>query len=57
VWALDTGAGFLHALGKGAGHSRASVSVGSVNRFATPALSGRRILVGTLSGLTIVSYR
>jgi hypothetical protein len=57
VWALDTGSGVLHALGKGAGHSRASVSVGSVSRFATPALSGRRILVGTLSGLTIVSYR
>jgi hypothetical protein len=57
VWALDTGSGTLHALGRAGGRSRGAVSVGSVNRFATPALSGRRILVGTLSGLTIVSYR
>lgn len=57
VWALDTGSGVLHALGKPAGHSRGAVSVGAVNRFATPALSGRRIFIGTLAGLTIVSYR
>jgi hypothetical protein len=57
VWALDTGTGILHALGKAGGRSRAAVSVGAVSRFATPALSGRRIFVGTLSGLTIVSYR
>jgi hypothetical protein len=57
VWALDTGTGILHALGKAGGRSRAAVSVGAVSRFATPALSGRRIFVGTLTGLTIVSYR
>jgi hypothetical protein len=56
VWALDTGSGTLHALGKAGGRSRAAVSVGAVNRFATPALSGRRILLGTLSGLTIATY-
>ena len=56
VWALDPGAGVLHALGKGGGRGHAAVSVGSVSRFATPALSGRRILVGTLSGLTVLRY-
>lgn len=56
IWTLDTGSGVLHALGKGHGRGHASVSVGSVSRFATPALSGRRILVGTLSGLTVLRY-
>jgi hypothetical protein len=56
VWALDPGAGVLHALGTGGGRDHAAVSVGSVSRFATPALSGRRILIGTLSGLTVLRY-
>jgi hypothetical protein len=56
VWTLDVGAGVLHALGEGHGRGHGSVSVGSVTRFATPALSGRRILVGTLSGLTVLRY-
>ena len=43
------GAGVLHALGTGA-RRRPRVGVGRVgDRFATPALSGRRILVGTTS--------
>lgn len=56
VWVLDPGSGVLHALGVRHGGDRASVPVGSVTRFATPALSGRRILVGTTSGLTVVGY-
>ena len=56
VWTLDSGNGVLHALGRITGHDHGSVSVGSVNRFATPALSGHRILVGTLDGLTVVKY-
>jgi hypothetical protein len=55
VWALDTG-GTLHALGLFHGVPHGSVSVGSVNRFATPALSGRRILIGTLAGLAVVKF-
>ncbi|HEY7008228.1 MAG TPA: PQQ-binding-like beta-propeller repeat protein [Jatrophihabitantaceae bacterium] len=54
LWTLDTGAGVLHALGLYHGISRGSVAVGAVSRFATPALSGRRILIGTLTGLTVV---
>ena len=56
VWALDPGAGVLHGLGLSHGGERAAVSVGSVTRFATPALTGRRILVGTTTGLTILRY-
>jgi outer membrane protein assembly factor BamB len=56
VWALDTGSGILHALNIHTGGNRGTVSVGAVSRFATPALSGRRILIGTLSGLTVVRY-
>ncbi|HEY2298112.1 MAG TPA: PQQ-binding-like beta-propeller repeat protein [Jatrophihabitans sp.] len=56
VWTLDTGSGVLHGLGPFHGGARASVAVGSVTRFATPALSGRRILIGTMSGLTVLGY-
>jgi hypothetical protein len=53
---MDSGAGVLHALGQYHGVPHASVNVGPTSRFATPALSGRRILIGTLSGLTVVRY-
>jgi hypothetical protein len=56
VWTLDTGAGVLHALGLYHGIPRGSVEVGAVSRFATPALSGGRILIGTLTGLTVVRF-
>lgn len=56
VWALDPNAGVLHGLGLAHGGNRASVPVGAVTHFATPALTGRRILLGTTSGLTILRY-
>jgi hypothetical protein len=56
VWTLDSATGVLHALGQYQGLAHGSVRVGAVNRFATPALSGRRILVGTLSGLAVVTF-
>jgi hypothetical protein len=55
VWALDQNAGILHALDPATGHSTTQVSVGETSRFATPALSGDRVLVPTLAGLVIVS--
>jgi hypothetical protein len=33
----------------------AQVSVGTANRFATPAITGRSILVPTLTGLAVVT--
>lgn len=56
VWALDTGAGVLHVLSPSTGASLYSVSVGSVNRFATPALFGNAVFVGTLSGIKAFNW-
>jgi outer membrane protein assembly factor BamB len=53
VWSLDQGAGVLHALDPKTGRSRSSVNVGDTSRFATPALYGSRVLVPTMTGLTI----
>ncbi|MDT4996632.1 MAG: hypothetical protein QOD45_700 [Pseudonocardiales bacterium] len=55
VWTLDPGGGVLWALDPATGQSSASVSVGAANRFATPAIYGRLVLVPTLVGLTVVA--
>ena len=55
VWTLDTGAGVLHALDPKTGHSLAQLEVGPVTRFATPALSGPRVLIPTDAGVSVVS--
>jgi len=55
VWSLDPGAGVLYALDERTGQVRATVPVGSVTRFATPALHGSMVLVPTTMGLTGVS--
>jgi outer membrane protein assembly factor BamB len=54
VWALDTGAGVLHALDRATGRSVGQVSVGVANRFATPALYGADVIVPTLAGIAVV---
>lgn len=54
VWALDIGAGVLHALDPRTGSSLRSVPVGRPNRFATPALYGPVVLIPTLDGVTVV---
>ncbi len=54
VWALDTGAGVLHALDPATGTSVAQVTVGEANRFATPALYGADVIVPTLTGIAVV---
>lgn len=56
VWSLDPAGGRLYALGVNYGVQHASIAVGAATRFATPALSGRRILIGTTTGLTVVAY-
>jgi outer membrane protein assembly factor BamB len=55
VWSLDAGRGVLHALDPNSGRSLAQVSVGQTTRFATPAISGNRLLIPTESGLSIVT--
>ncbi len=53
LWVLDTGAGVLHALDPATGKSLAQVTVGEANRFATPAIQGADVIVGTLTGLAV----
>jgi outer membrane protein assembly factor BamB len=53
IYSLDPG-GVLYTLNATTGRVRATLSVGATSRFATPALSGRRIFIGTLSGVVAV---
>lgn len=55
VWALAPSSGTLYALSEGTGRVLATIPVGSVVRFATPALSGSLVLVPTLTGITAVN--
>ena len=57
VYALDQQQGRLVALDPATGAQREQVSVGDVSRFATPAISGSRLYVPTLAGLTVVDTR
>ena len=54
VWTLDQQAGVLHALDPASGGTREQVTVGVTSRFATPAITGRDVLVPTLTGLAVV---
>jgi outer membrane protein assembly factor BamB len=54
VWVLDYAAGVLHGLDPASGRSLAQVDVGQANRFATPAITGPDVLVGTLTGVAVV---
>lgn len=56
VWALDTGAGVLHVMDPKTGATRYTMTVGAVNRFATPLLYGDAVFVGTLSGLNAFNW-
>jgi hypothetical protein len=55
VWALDPGGGTLYSLNEQTGAVAASISVGTAVRFATPALTGRLVLVPTQTGITAIS--
>jgi outer membrane protein assembly factor BamB len=54
VWVMDQSGGVLHALDPSTGKSTAQVQVGQTNRFASPSITGPDILVGTMSGLSVV---
>ena len=54
VWSVDT-ARSLFALDPASGRTLEHVEIGPTSRFATPALYGRYVLVGTLAGLAVVA--
>jgi outer membrane protein assembly factor BamB len=55
VYAIDQDDGALVALDPATGAQRERVSVGAVSRFATPAISGSRLYLPTLSGLVVAN--
>lgn len=55
VYSLDPGGGVLYALDAATGEVRATLSVGTTSRFATPTLSQGSIFIGTLTGVVAVS--
>ncbi len=56
VWSLDRRNGTLDMLDPATGATLGTVSVGAVNRFATPALYNNSVIVGTLSGVRAFSW-
>ncbi len=57
VYSLDPGGGVLYALNAATGEVRATLSVGTTSRFATPALSQQSIFIGTLTGIVAVGIK
>jgi YVTN family beta-propeller protein len=55
VYSLNASSGALYALDANTGAVRATVSVGSASRFATPSLTQGQVFVGTFRGITAVS--
>ena len=54
LWSLQPDAGVLHSLDPATGGTVSRTPVGVTSRFATPALSGRDVIVPTMAGITIV---
>jgi outer membrane protein assembly factor BamB len=57
VYSLNPGGGMLYALDAATGSVRATVSVGTTSRFATPTLFQNTIFVGTMTGIVAVQIR
>jgi outer membrane protein assembly factor BamB len=56
VWALDPSGGRLYSLNPVNGATVTSISVGTTSRFATPALYGHHVIIGTLTGVVVVGF-
>ncbi|MEV5085469.1 PQQ-binding-like beta-propeller repeat protein [Streptomyces sp. NPDC056159] len=55
VWVVDYPGGELRALDPATGRVRKQIAVGAVPHFVSPTLSGGRVFVGTLSGVTAIA--
>ncbi len=55
VWTLDPDGGRLYLLAEDTGQLRLSVATGRTSRFASPVVSGRYVLVPTLTGVTVLT--
>ncbi|MGI8678646.1 MAG: hypothetical protein ACR2LX_08175 [Jatrophihabitans sp.] len=54
VWSLNPDSGQLYSLDPKTGHADQHISVGTLSRFAAPALYGRNVYVPTMTGFTVV---
>jgi hypothetical protein len=55
VWVPDWNAGVLYQLDPGTGRAWHRIALGSpLPHFASPSLSGRLVLVGTMNGVVAV---
>jgi hypothetical protein len=57
VYSLDPAGGMLYALDTATGSTRATISVGTTSRFATPTLYQNSVFVGTLTGIVAVGIQ
>jgi len=57
VYSLAPGDGTLYALDATTGSVRATINVGTTNRFASPTLSQNSVFVGTTTGIVAVGVR
>jgi polyvinyl alcohol dehydrogenase (cytochrome) len=56
VWVPDWNAGVLYELSPASGHVRGQISLGApLPHFASPSLSGRLVLIGTMHGVVAVT--
>lgn len=56
VWVIDYGSGDLYALDPASGHELQRAQLGAVPHFVTPTLSGNHVFVGTLGGVTALTW-
>ncbi|HYU75565.1 MAG TPA: PQQ-binding-like beta-propeller repeat protein [Ktedonobacteraceae bacterium] len=57
VYSLDPSGGMLYALDAATSSVRATISVGTTSRFATPTLSQGSIFVGTMTGIVALGMK
>jgi len=55
VWVADYDAGVLYALDAATGQALRQVSPGALPHFATPAVVGAKLFLGTMAGVAVIS--
>jgi outer membrane protein assembly factor BamB len=55
IWAADYASGVLYALDPATGHAIRQIAVGALPHFATPAVVGNELFLGTTDGVAVIS--
>jgi outer membrane protein assembly factor BamB len=56
IWSADWSNGILYALDPATGKTAGQVKTGALPHFASPSISGSRLVLGTLDGIEIFSF-